>query len=202
MNKEIDARGLACPQPVVMAKKALDGMEEGGITIVVDSDTAVENLTRLAESMGTEPEIKRDGNTAYITINKQKSQPEDALETSACTFTMPEEKNLVIMVSTDMFGTGDESLGRLLMKNYIYTLTQANEKPVTLIFINSGVFLTVSGSESIDDLKKLEESGTEILSCGTCLDFYGVKDKLEVGSVSNMYTIVEKLNSATNTIKI
>lgn len=202
MSKEIDARGLACPQPVVMAKKALDEMEEGGITIAVDSETAVENLTRLAESMGTEPEIRREGNTAYITINKQKAQPEDEPEMSACTFTLPEEKNLVIMVSTDLFGTGDESLGRLLMKNYIYTLTQADEKPFTLIFINSGVFLTVSGSESIDDLKKLEESGTEILSCGTCLDFYGVKDKLEVGSVSNMYTIVEKLNSATNTIKI
>ncbi|MDI6600188.1 MAG: sulfurtransferase-like selenium metabolism protein YedF [Thermoanaerobacteraceae bacterium] len=200
MDKEIDARGLACPQPVVMAKKALDEMEEGSVTAIVDSDTAVENLTRLAESMGTEPEIKREGNTAYITIHKAKAQTEP--EEASCTFSWPEEKNLVIMVSTDLFGKGDEELGRLLMKNYIYTLTQTDEKPETLIFINRGVFLTTEGSASIDDLKKLEESGIEILSCGTCLDFYGVKDKLKVGSVSNMYTIVEKMNGATNTITI
>ncbi len=201
MNKELDARGLACPQPVIMAKKALDGMEEGGITIAVDNETAVENLSRLAESMGAQPKIRRDGTTAYITIEKAKGQavPE---QQACCTPAAPQGKGLAIMISSNLFGVGDEELGTLLMKNYIYTLTQADIKPAALIFINKGVFLAISGSQSLGDLKKLAEGGTEILACGTCLDFYGVKDKLEVGRVSNMYDIVEKMNAASNTIKI
>ncbi len=201
MNKELDARGLACPKPVVMAKKALDGIEEGSITIAVDNETAVENLSRLAESVGSKPQIKKDGKVSYITIEKKKGNQACQAET-AFTSDTPQGKGLLIMISSDMLGTGDEELGTLLMKNYIYSLTQADIKPATLIFVNKGVSLAISGSQSLDDLKKLEKSGTEIFACGTCLDFYGVKDKLAIGKVTNMYDIVEKMNSAANTIKI
>ncbi len=109
-------------------------------------------------------------------------------------------KDMTIVFSSDKMGKGSDELGKILMKGYIYTLTESIPYPSTLLFLNSGVKLTIEGSEVIEDLKKLEEQGVEILSCGTCLDFYNLNDKLKVGEVTNMYTIVEKMKNATNTI--
>ena len=98
-------------------------------------------------------------------------------------------------------GHGNEELGKILMKSFIFALTQLDDLPQTILFYNGGATLTTEGSQSLEDLKTLEAQGVEILTCGTCLDFYGLKDKLAVGQVSNMYTIVEKLNNADNIIK-
>lgn len=87
------------------------------------------------------------------------------------------------------------------MKSFIFALTQLEELPKTILFYNGGATLTTEGSQSLEDLKTLEAQGVEILTCGTCLDYYGIKDKLAVGTVSNMYTIVEKLNNADKIIK-
>ena len=109
--------------------------------------------------------------------------------------------NTVVAIASDHMGHGNEELGKILMKSFIFALTQLEELPKTILFYNGGATLTTEGSQSLEDLKTLEAQGVEILTCGTCLDYYGIKDKLAVGTVSNMYTIVEKLNNADKIIK-
>jgi selenium metabolism protein YedF len=108
----------------------------------------------------------------------------------------------VILVASEFLGAGDDKLGSMLMKSYMYALTESDVKPKTMLFLNSGVKLTTEGSDSLESIKTLESQGVEIMSCGTCLDFYGLKEKLAVGQVTNMYSIVEKTNGSSNTIRI
>ena len=115
---------------------------------------------------------------------------------------MENEKKIAVMIATDTVGTGSEELGKNLMKSYIYSLTEAETKPETIMFLNRGVYLTTKGSEVTDLIKQLEDEGVEILSCGACLDFYGLNDALEVGSVTNMYSNVEIMHEADSTIVI
>lgn len=115
---------------------------------------------------------------------------------------MNENKRIAIMITTDTMGKGSEELGSNLMKSYIYSLTEAEVKPATIMFLNNGVYLTTKGSPVIEMLKQLEADGTEILSCGACLDFYKINDVLEVGSITNMYSNVETMHDADNTIVI
>jgi selenium metabolism protein YedF len=196
MERQVDARGLNCPQPVILTKKALDEIEEGKIITIVNNEVAKENVKKLAQSMTCSVDIQEIGGDYYINIFKQKGTQELGKEN-------PAEKNgLIILVGSDTLGTGDRTLGQILMKGYIKTLLDVSPIPETMIFVNSGVNLTVEGSEVLKSLKNLEELGVEILSCGTCLDYYNLKEKLAVGQISNMYTIVEKLNNGENTIKL
>lgn len=191
--KKIDCRGLTCPKPVIMTKKELDNMVSGDIEVLVDNQGAKENLSKLAQSYGLDYSIVEDLEGIHVIIKKTDSKKNNLVE---------DEKNIVIVITSDCLGHGDDILGRTLMKSYIYSLTEVQKKPKTLIFINAGVKLTTEGSDVLESLKVLEEHGVEILSCGTCLNFYNLSDKLKIGSVSNMYTIVEKMHEAANTIKI
>ncbi|GIW48566.1 MAG: hypothetical protein KatS3mg079_042 [Caloramator sp.] len=191
--KRIDCRGLACPKPVIMTKKELDSMVSGEVEVIVDNQGARENLSKLAQSYGLEYRIEEDAEGIHVIIKKIENKNSNLVE---------DEKNIVITITSDCFGQGDDVLGRALMKSYIYSLTEVEKKPKTLIFVNAGVKLTTEGSDVLESLKILEEQGVEILSCGTCLNFYNLSDKLKIGSVSNMYTIVEKMHDATNTIRI
>lgn len=200
MKKEVDARNQACPKPVIMTKKALDDISEGVVTTIVDNEVAKENVSKLAKSLSFDYTVEKgQSNEYYIHITKGEVANE-AKEINSCvpnTF-----KDLVILFGNDKLGEGSEELGNILIKGYIYTLTESTPFPSTLLFLNNGVRLTVEGSPVLDDLKKLQSEGVEILSCGTCLDFYNLKDKLAVGEISNMYTIVEKMKNATNTITL
>ncbi|NLW21753.1 MAG: sulfurtransferase-like selenium metabolism protein YedF [Tissierellia bacterium] len=197
MKKVIDARGEACPKPVIMTKKELDSIEEGVITTIVDNEVAKENVSKLANSLGYEYKVDKKGDNEYhIHISKGAASE----ETNVCT---PDTfKDMTIAFSSNTMGKGSEELGKILMKSFIYTLTEATPYPSTLVFYNGGVHLTCEGSEVLEDLKKLEEEGVEIISCGTCLDYYNLKDKLKVGTVSNMYTIYEKLRNPIKTLTI
>lgn len=188
----IDCRGLACPKPVIMAKKEIESLDSGEITVIVDNEAAKENLQKLAESMGLTFKVENREGHYYITITK----------TGYCQVMDFYEKNLFILISSDKLGSGDDKLGTVLMKSYMFALSESDVIPKTLVFLNSGVKLTSHGSEVIESIQKLEDKGVEILSCGTCLDFYNLKDKLLIGTISNMYTIVEKMNNAANTIKL
>ena len=115
---------------------------------------------------------------------------------------MREDKKIAVMIATDVIGTGDETLGRNLMKSYIYSLTEEELKPTTIIFLNRGVYLTTKGSPVLELIKQLENDGVEILSCGACLDYYGLNDSLEAGNVTNMYSNVEIMHELDNTIVI
>lgn len=200
MKKEVDARNQACPRPVIMTKKVLDEVAEGTITTIVDNEVAKENVSKLAKSLNLDYTVEKGiSNEYYIHITKGEmvNEVEEANTCVPNTF-----KDMVILFGKDKLGEGSEELGNILMKGYIYTLTESTPFPSTLIFLNSGVRLTVEGSPVLDDLMKLQSEGVEILSCGTCLDFFNLKETLAVGEISNMYTIVEKMKDATNTITL
>lgn len=195
MEKQIDARDMNCPKPVILTKKALDEIDEGRVVTIVNNETAKENVSKLAHSMTCNVDIEQIGSDFYISIFKHKAADVENDATTA-------PKGLVVLIGSDTLGEGDKTLGRVLMKAYINTLVEVCPLPETIIFVNSGVNLTVDGAEVIESLKRLESMGVEILCCGTCLNYYRLEDKLAVGQISNMYSIVEKLNNAENTIII
>lgn len=194
--KIVDARKKACPQPVIMTKKEADeGAEE--ITVIVDNETAKLNVTKFGSQLKytVTAEDKEDG--TYILLKKSAESKEQSEKISKI-----QDKNIGYLITTDKLGKGSEDLGRILMKSFLFTLSETKPYPDFLIFLNSGVKLATEGSESIDDLMKLKEGSVEIVSCGTCLDFLEIKSKLRVGSVSNMYDIVDMISNSTNTITI
>lgn len=197
--KVLDCKGLACPKPVILTKKELENMESGEIEVIVDNDTAVANVSKFAKSIGAEAVVKCNEGISHIIIKKEKNLP---LDDNINSMNFRPMENLVLLVGNDKLGNGDDKLGAVLMKSYMFALAESDKKPHTILFLNGGVKLTTEGSDVLESLKLLEAAGTEIMSCGTCLDFYGVKDKLTIGSVTNMYTIVEKMNGASNTIKL
>lgn len=195
MEIKIDARGLACPKPVIETKKALEQIREGNIITLVDNDIARDNVSKLAKS------LKLDFN-----VSKTEAGYEVSIFKGGFMEVMPEKRpdlsETVIVIGTDVLGEGDRKLGEILMKGYLYALTEYEPYPKAIIMLNSGVNLALKGAATVDHLKKLLEMGTEVLCCGTCLDYYNAKMLLEVGEVTNMYTIVEKMAEANNTIKL
>lgn len=192
MGKIIDCRGLACPKPVIITKKELDSIEQGEITSIVDNEVARENLKKLSESLGTEISIEEKESLYYVTFTKKSG---NAVISSR-------DGKLVILVGSEFLGNGDDTLGKALMKSYMFALSESSSIPETMLFVNGGVKLTTEGSDVLESLEKLKAMGVDIMSCGTCLDFYNLKDKLVIGTITNMYTIIDKMNSASNTIKL
>lgn len=196
--KTVDGRGLACPKPVLETKKALENLKEKELITIVDNTIAVENVKKLLTKLNYPFEVVSKSDYFEIKIKNTK-------ELSDETAIKKEEKlkNQSILFTSNKIGKGDDVLGEILMKGYIYTLSEMDELPKYIMFVNSGVKLTTKGSESIDDLKALEERGVEILSCGTCLDYLNIDlSDLVVGSVTNMYTIVDNTTNAKNTLTI
>lgn len=201
MMIEIDARGENCPKPVIMTKKALESIGTGeGIVTIVDNEMAKENVSKLLKSMDIDFKVDQKEGDYYITAGSVEVEIAGAGAKKDSDENV--SKNTVIMFDKDKMGHGNDELGAVLIKGFIYTLTELEELPSALLFVNSGIKLTTTGSAVIEDIKQLEARGVEILSCGTCLDYYGLQDGLEVGGVTNMYTIVEKLMEASNTIKL
>ena len=193
MKQTIDARGWECPKPIIETKKLLDTMREGTVLTIVDDNLAVTNLTNFSESMGyqvTCTEREKSGEFD-IEVTKTKSEHDDSV---------PAAGNIVIQITTNSYGSESEGLGESLMKAYLYALTEAAPLPQTLLFINKGAFLTAVDSPVLDSIRTLEAGGVEILTCGACINFYNLNTTPEAGGVTNMYTMVEKLNNAKNAI--
>lgn len=199
MKKELDCRTLACPSPVIMTKKELETMEEGQLLVMVDNEAARENVSRLVSSQGLDFEVDDRGNHEYdikISVDGEKISQEKNKEELA-----PSLKNQTIAISSSTMGAGSEELGKILMKSLMYTIRETKPYPTSVLFYNEGVLLTIEDSELLEDLKFLADQGVEIMVCGTCLDYYEIKDKLAVGIVSNMYDIYETMRNA-NTLNI
>lgn len=203
MEKTVDARGLLCPQPVIKAKEAMKDMTEGSLKILVDNEIAVSNVMKLGNYLNAAPSSKKLSEKEFeIVFHKSKeaeNKETDTLEEEC----LPDvrKKGLVAVLSSDQMGTGNEELGRILMKGFVYALTQLEELPETVLLYNGGAKLSVEDSQSLEDLKTLEAQGVEVLTCGTCLNFYGLTEKLNVGSVTNMYEIAEKMAGARSVIR-
>lgn len=201
MMMNVDARGDACPLPVVKAKKAIAELKGAGqVEVLVDNEIAVQNLTKMAQQKGYPYSAEKLAEKDYrvlFTIGEAAAEP--AGEAPAC---MSDTRtDTVVAIGSDKMGIGAEELGKTLLKAFVFALTQQDQLPKTILFYNSGASLTCEGSPMLEDLKALEAQGVEIMTCGTCLNFYGLTEKLAVGSVTNMYTIVEKLTLAGNVVK-
>ena len=207
MEKTVDARGMACPLPVVNAKNAAEEMHAGDIlTVLVDNEIAVQNLQKFANHKGYHVIGERLAENEFavkMQIISGEMQPvqeaEETVEISCTPDT--KKKGMVVVLSANVMGTGEEKLGKALMKAFVFALTRQDVLPETIICYNTGAYLTCEGADTLEDLKSLEAEGVNIMTCGTCLDFYGIKEKLAVGSVTNMYEIVETMENAGKLIR-
>lgn len=202
MEIKVDARGLTCPMPVIKTKKALEDIEEGVVEVTVDDVAPRENVLKFAKSNNCEVEIvSESGKETVIKIVKTKDVKIDiADEDIKCDPNIGSGE--VITIMSNRIGSGNDELGGVLMKGFLFALTEAKPYPKSILFLNGGVELTTKNEATIEHIKVLEENGVEILSCGTCLDYYGLKDDLKVGSITNMYTIVETMKSASKVVTI
>ncbi len=194
--KTIDCRNMNCPAPVVSTKRALEETTDGAVRVLVDPGAPRENVTRFAVGRGYSVQEESFEDGFALTISGAKALSTDRPGNGIS------EKKTVYLVSTDSLGSGDDGLGRLLMKNFIITLLDLEDLPDRMLFLNAGIHLTTEGSEALEALEELGNRGVEILSCGVCLDFYHKKDKLRAGSVTNMFTIVESLMEAGSVIRL
>ena len=191
----VNAMGDNCPIPVIKTKKAiaaLTGPET--IEVLVDNEIAVQNVTKMASGSGGKVTSEKLGDAEFkVTIEMEGAPAADEAE-AVC---VPDARdNTVVVVSSDRMGSGNDELGKVLIKGFIFAVTQLDTLPKTMLFYNGGATLTTEDSDSLEDLKSLEAQGVEIMTCGTCLDYSGLKDKLAVGTVTNMYSIVETMAKA------
>ncbi|MBR1972093.1 MAG: sulfurtransferase-like selenium metabolism protein YedF [Oscillospiraceae bacterium] len=203
MERIIDCAGLACPLPVVNAKKAAEELKAGDVlTVLVDNEIAVQNLTRFAEHKGFGVSAEKKADKEYAVIMQiAGSTAAPAQEEEAACVMDSRRKGMLVVLSANVMGTGDPKLGTSLMKAFVFALTKQDQLPDTILCYNTGAYLTCEGADTLEDLKLLESEGVTILTCGTCLDFYGLKEKLAVGSATNMYDIVERMENAAQIIK-
>lgn len=194
----VDARGLACPQPVMLTRRAMQTSED--VLTIVDNDVAVANVTRMAQSAGWTAEVERRSDGAYI-----KLSPPSGTAPQVCPTAQPSAAATgptVVLLAADTVGSGDDKLGGVLMRAFLHTLAEGEAKPDVIICMNAGVRLAVAGSAVVPDLQALVQSGVQLLLCGTCLDFYHLKEQVEVGTISNMYSISEALLGAGKVVRV
>ena len=199
MIKTVDARGMPCPQPVILTKKAMSEAEE--IVTLVSGEDQVANVRRLAERAGWQVSVERreDAFALHLTRGQVTSEPEVTPELAVCT---TPGRTTVLLISSDQMGRGEAELGAILIRTFFHTLTESQPLPQTIIFYNSGVKLVVEDSPILDNLRALEAKGIELLACGTCLGYYNLKERIAVGSISNMYAIAETLLSADRVLTV
>jgi len=197
--KEIDARGLACPAPVLQTKAALQDEKPRGLRVVVDNPASQQNVQRFLESQGFQTALEQNGDD-YLVIGTYISEPGEQPQLSADQ--QSELKKIMVMCATDRMGFGDDELGLKLMINFLRTLKEMGNELWRLIFVNNGVKLTIVGSEVLDDLRKYEKNGLKIMGCGTCLNYFNLLGKKQVGETTNMLDIVTAMQLADKVINI
>jgi len=200
MKTTVDARGLACPQPVLLAKKAI--AENAEVTVLVDNEIAVENIRRMAAkaACGFSVTEKEGGirEIALVRTGTMGQPPEDAGAAEPACAVVP---GVVVILSDNRMGRGDDVLGDILMRSFIHTLLQLKPLPGTIICYNAGVKLAVKDSAVLDDLQQLAQAGVDILVCGTCVNYFGLGDQIAAGHISNMYDIAETMAGAARLLR-
>lgn len=201
----VNAMGDACPIPVIKTKKALQELDRPEVLeVLVDNEIAVQNVTKMAASTGGDVTSEKIGEKEFkVIIRTDRVMPKanvQAME-EAAVCRPDRRRDTVVVVSSDRMGEGNDALGAVLMKGFLFAVSQLEDLPKAILFYNGGARLTSEGSDSLEDLKAMEAQGVEIMTCGTCLDYYGLKEKLEVGTVTNMYSIVETMNAADKIIR-
>lgn len=191
---KINALGKACPLPVIEAHKALK--DHDAVEITVDNEIATENLKNLSQEMNCSYTMSQESDTHYTVRLVKEGADVGADEAPVTT-----GSDYTVVINAPVMGVGDDQLGKNLLKTFIYTLTEQDILPKQIIFYNGGVPLVTEGSESLEDLKNLEAKGVEIYACGACLNYYGLTEKVAVGSITNMFRIVEMMRTANRIVK-
>lgn len=202
----VNAMGDNCPIPVIKTKKAMQALTgPDTIEVLVDNEIAVQNVSKMASAQGGQVRAEKLGEKEYkVTVQMQgapvgSASEGPAPETETCA---PDQRgDAIVVISSDRMGSGNDELGKVLIKGFLFAVTQLDVLPRKMLFYNGGATLTAEGSDSLEDLKSLEAQGVEILTCGTCLDYYQLKEKLAVGTVTNMYSIVEAMAEAGKIIR-
>ena len=183
----VDVRGSLCPKPVIETKKVSDANPGAIITTIVDNEVSRDNVAKFGKSRGYGVEVRQDGKDFYLTLTPNANLVNEV----SCE--PLNYDNRVVLMTKDYLGEGSEELGRNLMKTFWVCMLEADVKPAKIYFINSGVKMVVNDSIHLENIKKLAELGVEIAACGICLDFFGIKDELGVGSITNMYAITDSI---------
>lgn len=205
MKIAVDARGDACPIPVVKTMKALGSLGgPGTVETLVDNEVAVQNLTRMGRSKGCVVASERLGEkewcvsvTASAAVNVAAGEPEAV----SCDVPAADARKVVVAITSEAMGAGDDVLGKKLMASFVFALTQLDELPSAILLYNGGAHLSCDGSSALEDLRGLASQGVEVLTCGTCLEHYGIADTLGVGEVTNMYDIAQRLTTASLVVR-
>lgn len=194
----VNAIGDACPIPVVKTRKAMETIKGSEVVeTLVDNEIAVENLKKMAGQMGYQVKDQKLEEGKYsVQIMVTEAEKTEKMQADICDCRPTAASDKVVVIRSNVMGEGDPELGKVLIKGFIYALSQQEDLPKTILFYNGGAYLTCEGSASLDDLKELELRGVRILTCGTCLNFYGLSEKLKVGEVTNMYEIAETMSKA------
>jgi len=195
----IDARGLSCPEPVLRARKALNETAATPITVLVDGDAPAENVARMGRLAGCEVRLEDRG--GHLAVVLARGAGAAAAPAGPAAAGCGGGADVVVLLASDTIGHGDDQLGRILMVAFVKTLKNLEPRPRTLLFMNGGVKLVAAGSELLDALEELEAGGAELLACGTCLDFFHLKERLGVGRVSNMLEIATRLVAADHVVR-
>lgn len=182
----VDVRGSLCPKPVIEIKKVSDANPSAVIITIVDNEVSRDNVEKFGKSRGYGVDIRQDGKDFYLTMTPNANPVAEICEPMSY-------GNRVILMTKDYLGEGSEELGRNLMKTFWVCMLEANVKPSKIYFINSSVKMVVNDSVHLENIKKLADLGVEIAACGICLDFYGVKEELGVGNITNMYAITDSI---------
>ncbi len=197
--KHIDAIGKPCPLPVIMAKKAIKEGEKA-VLVAVDNGISAQNLAKMAGVMGLSHQITEISPTRFEVFISGSNEP---MPQTATSHNSAANSDLIIAISSDKMGRGDDDLGAMLMLAFLHSVRELDELPQMMLFFNGGAKLTCSGSQALEDLKAIADMGVEIMTCGACLDFYfGTKDPLAVGQVTNMYAIATAMSEAGKLINL
>ena len=206
--KTLDMRGNPCPIPVVSARKALAENDVNNITVIVDNITAVQNLEKMAKGTGCSFSYEEDGKNYKVLIIKGNEYTKEITDFIKSDSFIEKDNKLknktgsIVFISSDSMGRGSEELGKILIKGFIFSLTQLNPPPEAIIFINSGVRLTIEGANTVPDLKTLEEKGTKIYICGTCANYYNLTESIAVGTIVDMMFITDQLSRTGSIITV
>jgi selenium metabolism protein YedF len=199
MVRELDCRGLACPAPVLQTKQLLEKESLAAIKVIVDNEAARQNVTRFLEHQKFQVTVEKLGSDLHL-LGRKTGEVRAVEETAP----RPEgaHKKIMVMVSSDRMGRGDDELGAKLMFNFLKTLKEMGHELWRLVFVNNGVKLAVEGSEALPILKELEKDGVQILVCGTCLNHFKLLEKKKVGETTNMLDIVTAMQVSDKVINI
>ncbi|MGB5824795.1 MAG: sulfurtransferase-like selenium metabolism protein YedF [Proteocatella sp.] len=208
MKTTLDLRGMECPKPVIETQKAFKNKEFTEFELLVDNITARENLKRLVASKGYKSEVTEENGVITINVSTEASGIEAGKEETfevVCDIPQAEENgisNTVLMIKSEYLGQGNDELGKVLMKGFLYTITETRPYPEKVVLLNSAIKLSTVNEETVLHLQKLEQAGTKVYSCGTCLNYYELAEQLKVGVIGNMYDVVESLMGTANRITI